>query len=234
LAFDSSRESASKMTPAATMALRYAGTTSAAPARLRRALVAQKMNNLRTTSTLAKATAYTPRADVCTSHHEFHIVPSAPSQSEHRCRQRQVTPEREPRLRRPPFSAVSLRHGRAPLLLHYPSRYPARHTPRRTSFEPREAHVPIPSPRPHRALTGSVATRRPSSRASGRGRAACSAACRAAALAEALPRCKALDATAAQRLALLVRGRVGVGVGFGLGSGLGLASRAPRARARGR
>ena len=59
-----------------------------------RALVAQKMNNLRTTSPLAKATAYTPRADVCTSHHEFHIVPSAPSQSEHRCRQRQVTHER--------------------------------------------------------------------------------------------------------------------------------------------
>ena len=118
-----------------------------------RALVAQKMNNLRTTSPLAKATAYTPRADVCTSHHEFHIVPSAPSQSEHRCRQRQVTHEREPReprLRRPPFSAVSLRHGRAPLLLHYPSRYPARHTPRGA---PRSSLVRRTCPSPRRALT---------------------------------------------------------------------------------
>ena len=80
----------------------------------------------------------------------IYILPSAPSQSEHRCRQRQVTHEREPRLRRPPFSAVSLRHGRAPLLLHYPSRYPARHTPRGA---PRSSLVRRTCPSPRRALT---------------------------------------------------------------------------------
>ena len=91
-------------------------------------------------------------------HYEFHIVPSAPSQSEHRCRQRQVTHERAS----PPQPVHSPRSVSAPgpssTTLATTPRGARReeHLVRRTCPPPHRA-LTAPSPRPHRPLTASRA-----------------------------------------------------------------------------